>query len=216
MWVKVCGLRTVANTLEVAESGVDAIGLNFYEKSKRSITAEAAKEIVDALPKNVMSIGLFVNHPVDEVLQIAEETGIKTLQFHGDETPEFVAQFKDFQIIKAFRIDANNIGDLQAQIDSYQSAGIELFGCLIDANVSDAYGGTGKTAPWEVLRQNYDCDNFPPLILAGGLTAENVQEAVNIVQPWGVDTASGVESAPGIKDACLSQKFIQQAKSRLE
>lgn len=216
MWVKVCGLRTVENALQVAAAGVDAIGLNFYSKSKRYITPQAAKKIVAALPTNVMSVGLFVNHSADEVLQIAEETGIKTLQFHGDESPDFVAQFRDFQIIKAFRVDSSNIEQLQAEVESYRTAGIKLFGCLIDAKVSDAYGGTGQTAPWDILRQNYNDDNLPVLILAGGLTANNVREAVNTVQPWGVDTASGVESAPGIKDSNLTQRFVQLAHSNRE
>lgn len=213
MWVKVCGLTTLDNAVDVANLGVDAIGLNFYRNSKRYISPEIAKEIVAALPNNVQPVGLFVNHSIEEVQHIAELTKISTLQFHGDESPEYVSQFKNYQIIKAFRVNEANVDSLGDQIESFHTSGIELFGCLIDAHVAGEFGGTGQAAPWDLLTEVYDVERFPPLILAGGLNPENVQDAVNCVHPWGVDTASGVEASPGVKDLELTRKFIELSRT---
>lgn len=212
MWVKVCGLTTVENALEVCTCGVDAIGLNFYSKSKRSVDSEIARQIVDRLPSHVEPIGLFVNHSVEEIHQITSLTGIRTVQLHGDETAEFAAQLEKLSIIRAIRIDGENVSALPDEIQNYEKQGVKLRACLIDAKVDGAYGGTGHTAPWNLIANEYDHENWPPLVLAGGLFSENVAEAVHTVQPWGVDTASGVESSPGVKDLDLVREFVAGAK----
>ncbi len=214
MWTKVCGLKTVENALQVSECGVDAIGLNFYSKSKRSVTSEIARNVVEQVPSHVEPIGLFVNHTLDEIHRITSVTGIRTVQLHGDETAEFAAQLKKLSVIRAIRVDSESISALAEELENYQRQGVELRACLIDAKVDGAYGGTSHTAPWDLIANEYDYENWPPLILAGGLSAENVAEAVRIVQPWGVDTASGVESSPGVKDLDLVREFVVGAKSK--
>ncbi len=214
MWVKVCGLTTVENALEVCECGVDAIGLNFYSKSKRSVDTKIAKNIVDRLPSHVEPIALFVNHSLEEIHKITTRTGIQTVQLHGDETAGFAAQMEDLSIIRAIRIDADNISALPEEIENYKRQGVNLRAYLIDAKVNGTYGGSGHTAPWDLIADEYDTKNWPPLILAGGLSPENVADAVRAVQPWGVDTASSVESSPGLKDLDLVREFVAGAKSK--
>ncbi|WP_417847393.1 phosphoribosylanthranilate isomerase [Thalassoglobus sp.] len=211
MWIKVCGLTSVKNALQVCDAGVDAIGLNFYAKSKRCVDIKTARRIVESLPANVEPIGLFVNHTLDEIRTVTRETGIKTIQLHGDETAEFATQLRDLKIIRAIRIDETNIKQLSSEIGSFRTAGVALAGCLIDANVQGSYGGTGHTAPWEMIASHYDAENWPPLILAGGLNPKNIEAAIRMVQPWGVDTASGVESAPGMKDPTQVSEFVSGA-----
>lgn len=212
MWIKVCGLTSVENATAVAELGINAIGLNFYEKSIRCVDVARARKIVNALPPGVEPIGLFVNHSLAEIHKITEQTGIRTIQLHGDESPEFASQLHNLKIIRSLRIAANNIGTLPQVIADYHHAGVPLIGCLLDAKVDNTFGGTGQTAPWELIAKQYQPETWPPLILAGGLTPANVGAAVSRVQPWGVDTASGVESSPGIKDIDLVREFIERTK----
>ncbi len=212
MWVKICGLTTVENALQVCEAGVDSIGLNFYAKSKRCVDLITSREIVEALPVDVEPVGLFVNHTLEEIRTITNKTGIKTVQLHGDETAEFAAQLDDLKIIRAFRIDETNIANLAGELDRFQVAGVKLYGCLIDAKADGAYGGTGHLAPWELISKQYIVEEWPPLVLAGGLTTENIKDAIDVVHPWGVDTASGVESFPGVKDPKLVQQFVSLSK----
>lgn len=214
MWIKVCGFTSVDNTLEACAAGIDAIGLNFFAKSKRYVSHETAKAIVEAVPATVEPIGLFVNHSIEEIQQIVAYTGLKTVQLHGDETAEFAAQLNNLNIIRAIRIDSENIDYLHEVMQQYRQYGVKLVGCLVDANVAGSYGGTGHVAPWELIAEQYDYHNYPPLILAGGLSPENVAAAVRTVHPWGIDTASGVESAPGIKDRELVCRFVEMAKSQ--
>ena len=214
MWVKVCGFTSVENALEASECGIAAIGLNFFARSKRYVSPETAKAIVDALPATVEPVGLFVNHSIDQIQEIVAYTGINSVQLHGDESAEFAAQLKELKIIRAIRIDSANIDQLHEVIRLDRQYGINLAGCLVDANVAGSYGGTGHVAPWELIAEQYDYQNYPPLILAGGLNPENVAAAVRTVRPWGIDTASGVESTPGIKDRELVCRFVEMAKSQ--
>lgn len=213
MWVKVCGLTNVENALEVVAHRPDAIGLNFYHKSKRAIDLPTAKQIVCALPENVQPVGLFVNHSADDILQICDETGITMIQLHGDETPEFAAELTGLRIIRALRVNSDNLNTLLTDVPAWHDPKIDLFGILVDAQVDGAYGGTGHTAPWQLIADFYDRDSWPPLILAGGLTVENVQQAIEQVSPSGVDVASGVESSPGVKDPQLVERFINAART---
>lgn len=214
MWVKVCGLCSVENAVAVAEAGLDAIGLNFYSKSKRYVDPQTAQAIVQALPPEVEPVGLFVNHPPQEVKEIATLVGLKTIQLHGDETPEQAKQLNTYRLIRAFRLDEENVADLPEMISDYTALGIELFAALIDAKVIGSYGGTGHQIPWDQFKQlEANIDEQTNVILAGGLTPENVTTAVQVVTPWGVDTASGVESSPGVKDVELVRKFVNRSKA---
>ena len=202
--VKICGITSEADALAAAEAGVDAIGLMFYEGSPRHVTLEQAKAISAALPRHVMRVGVFVNAEEAFVHQALTECMLNILQFHGDETPEECSRYP-VMTLKAFRVQGE---ETLAQLEAYPSAGY-----LLDAYVKDALGGTGATFNWDlaVRAQKFG----KPIFLAGGLTPENVAEAVRKVQPFGVDVSSGVEIEPGRKDAEQMRTFVAAAKGAL-
>lgn len=216
MWVKVCGVRDRAAAVKIAELGADAIGLNFYSRSPRFVEPEIAVEIAQALPEGVERIGVFVNHPIRNIERIAAECHLDVLQLHGDEPPSYLADLQrrlpGIRTVRAWRM-AKNLDGLGAYLKECRQWNCELAGCLVDAQVDGSYGGSGKTVPWERLVREYRFDKWPPLILAGGLTATNVADAISVAHPWGVDVASGVESSPGVKDLALVEQFVRQAKS---
>lgn len=200
--VKICGITNVADGLAAAEAGADMIGLMFYESSPRHITLVRAAEISRALPPFLMRVGVFVNSPADFVLRAISECNLTMLQFHGDETSDFCTQF-GLMNMKAIRVrDAGSL----VQLENYQT---DAF--LLDAHSKNGLGGTGEKFNWELA---VEAQKFgKPIFLAGGLTPENVADAVRMVHPFGVDVSSGVESAPGIKDHAKVKAFITAAKS---
>lgn len=200
--VKICGITSVADGLAAAEAGADMIGLMFYEQSPRHITLAQAAEIARALPPFVLRVGVFVNPAEDEVTRAIGECGLSLLQFHGDETPEFCTQF-GLMSLKALRMrDAESLKTLaQFNTDAY----------LLDAYSPGARGGTGATFNWDLAVEAQKLGK--PIFLAGGLTPENVAEAVRKVRPFAVDVSSGVESAPGKKDHAKVRAFIQSARN---
>jgi phosphoribosylanthranilate isomerase len=178
------------------------LGLMFAEKSPRLISLQTAAEISRALPPFVLRVGVFVNPPEELVLRAIADCGVTLLQFHGDETPEFCTQF-GMMSLKAFRI--RDAGSLSA-LPNYST---EAY--LLDAYSADAFGGTGAKFNWDLA---VEANTFGrPIVLAGGLTPENVADAVRQVQPFAVDVSSGVESSPGKKDAAKVRAFIAAAKS---
>jgi phosphoribosylanthranilate isomerase len=199
--VKICGITSVADGLVAAEAGADMVGLMFAEASPRRISVETAAEIARAVPPFVLKVGVFVNPPEELVMEAIAKCGLSLLQFHGEETPEFCAQF-GVMSMKAFRIrDAASLEALaEYPTDAY----------LLDAFSADARGGTGAKFNWDlaVAAQKFG----RPIFLAGGLTPENVAAAIAQARPFGVDVSSGVESAPGKKDAAKVRAFIQAAK----
>jgi phosphoribosylanthranilate isomerase len=200
--VKICGITILADAQVVVEAGADALGFNFYEKSPRYVSLKTAAEISKQLPLFVMRVGVFVNAPEEIILRAIGEVGLTMLQFHGDEPPEFCTQF-GLMSMKAFRI--RNAESLNG-IPNYQT---EAY--LLDAYSAEARGGTGEKFNWNLA---VEAQKFgKPIFLAGGLTPENVADAVKKVQPFGVDVSSGVESAPGMKDAVKIRAFIQAARS---
>jgi phosphoribosylanthranilate isomerase len=202
--VKICGITSIADALHAADCGADALGLNFYSKSPRHVTAEQAKEIIEALPPFVTPVGLFVNHPAEEIRRIAEFCGLGTIQLHGDERPED-CRLAPLQVIKALRIrDESSLADL----DLYPVRSV-----LLDAWCPESYGGTGRTFNWQLAAR---AAQNRRIILAGGLTPENVADAVRAVKPYAVDVSSGVESAPGHKDPRKVAEFIRNAKFAME
>src|SRR5271170_7595604 len=200
--VKICGITNLADAQAAVEAGADALGFIFYEKSPRCVLLETAAEISKQLPPFVMRVGVFVNAPEDFVLRAISEIGLTMLQFHGDEAPEFCAQF-GLMSMKAFRIrDQKSL----EQIPNYKTDAY-----LLDAFSAEARGGTGEKFNWDLA---VEAQKFgKPIFLAGGLTPRNVAEAVKKVQPFGVDVSSGVESAPGKKDHAKVKAFIAAAKT---
>ena len=209
--VKICGLTRVDEALACARMGADWIGLNFHPGSPRCVSPEEAVAIVDALRPSVSAVGVFVDRPPKEVAELANELGIRIVQLHGHEPPEDLVALGSLQIIRAFRVDR---ASAWSRVTDYLSRA-EALGRLPDAVLVDAYvpgqpGGTSTVVADEVL------DSMPPLprlILAGGLTPENVAGRVARARPWMVDVASGVESSPGRKDLARVSAFIQAARS---
>jgi phosphoribosylanthranilate isomerase len=203
--IKICGVTTPEDARRVAEAGADAIGLNFYQKSPRFITPTRAGEIVRALPAFAAPVGVFVGMPIRQVCAIAFQLGLRAVQTY-DDAPPGEDPFP-FAHIPAFRVkDAAGLDHIRRFVDAATVLGRRPAAVLVDSHVADYMGGTGHKAPWELLA---GFDPGVPLILAGGLTPENVADAIALVRPWGVDVASGVESAPGQKDAEKVVRFVK-------
>ena len=203
--VKICGLTNAPDALAAAQAGADALGFVFYDQSPRRVSVEAAAAIIPSLPPFIVKVGVFVNAPEDLVFRAIRQCGLNLLQFHGDEPPEYCLQF-GLMSMKAFRIrDAASLDALpNYKTDSW----------LLDAFAPDKLGGTGHTFNWDlaIAAQKFG----RPIFLAGGLTPENVAEAVRRVRPYAVDVSSGVESAPGQKDHAKVKAFISAAKAASE
>jgi phosphoribosylanthranilate isomerase len=198
--VKICGITCVEDALQAVQAGADALGFVFYERSPRNLAQDRAASIISELPPFVQAVGLFVNADAGFVNDTADRCRLDLVQLHGDEPPEFCEQIRR-RVIKAFRVrDASSL----TPVRDYRVAGI-----LLDAYSPGAFGGTGLSFNWELAGS---ANKFGPVILAGGLTPDNVREAVEKVAPYAVDVSSGVESSPGKKDPQLVRKFVNMAK----
>lgn len=198
--VKICGVTTPEDALRCIEAGADAIGLNFWPGSPRCLDVARAGSIVEVCGDGAQMVGVFVDFTADHIRRILEQTGIEWAQLHGDETPEMVAEL----LPKAYK--AIGVADHASIELARRYPGEHL---LLDASVPGMRGGTGRTFDWEVARV---VARERKLTLAGGLNPDNVVEAVRAVQPFRVDVASGVESAPGHKDVELVREFVARAK----
>lgn len=220
MWIKICGIRDLTTAREVARLQPSAIGLNFYRKTPRSVSLDTAEEVVETLPAALEEVGVFVNAPADEVVATCERCRIATVQLHGDESPPMLAQLAsqrpDLKLIRAVRLGPDGLDPLANHLQACSRLGVKIAACLLDARVDGMYGGTGATVPWETVAGGYRRNEWPRLILAGGLTAENVAQAIEIVRPWGVDVSSGVEQSPGVKDLSKVAAFIERARTAFE
>jgi phosphoribosylanthranilate isomerase len=216
MWVKICGVRDEATAEGVCRLSPDAIGLNFYAKSPRVVAKDVAARISKNAADRVQCVGVFVNHSVAEIEDVAGACRLAAVQLHGDETATMIAELvhrlPDLRVFRAWRMDGDSLAGLERYLADCRSCGVIPAGCLIDSRVPGTYGGTGRTVPWDALVREYQRDLWPPLVLAGGLAADNVATAIRVVLPWGVDVASGVESAPGIKDLDQVRQFIENAR----
>jgi phosphoribosylanthranilate isomerase len=204
-WIKVCGITRAEDAIAASDLGADAVGLVFYPPSPRAVAFDAMADIVGGVSANVSVVALFVNPTAAEVNQVVDSGHIDLLQFHGSESEEFCCSF-DIPYMKAFRVGFD--ADLQAAIAAYPSA--ELI--LLDSYDKAAPGGTGSTFNWKKAASLSDTLRSK-LVLAGGLNADNIADAIAQVQPYGVDVSSGVESSPGIKDRVLINKFIEGVRS---
>jgi phosphoribosylanthranilate isomerase len=212
MWVKVCGIRDEASLRCAVAAGVDAVGFNFWPGSRRRVSVEAAAALRALLPASVEPVGLFVNQPADWIRDVAARVGIATIQLHGDEPPQFLAGLADLRVIRVYRAAASERPRLEQERDAWKALGWRPWACLFDAAVPGEFGGTGQTASWDLVSEWRSAQNETRTILAGGLTPENVAAAIRQVRPWGVDVASGVESAPGVKDPAKVQAFVAAAR----
>jgi phosphoribosylanthranilate isomerase len=201
--IKICGIKTLSDALTAIEAGADYLGFNFYPKSMRFISTDACARITSVLKREhpeIQLVGVFVNSPVDEIKHILEICSLDLAQLHGDEAPEMLKAL-DGKAFKAFRGVPQHINGFERE---------KAPALLVDAAVKGAYGGTGVATDWSAaaeIAKRY------PLLLAGGLNPENVAEAIRQVKPWGVDVASGVEAAPGVKDASKIKAFVQAVRT---
>lgn len=201
MFVKICGITNIDDALNAVDYGASAIGFNFFRESKRYVTPETAYSIIRELPDTIRKVGVFVNADVDFVKKTAAQLMLDFVQFHGDEAVEYVRSFGS-QAIKAYRL-----------VDQVDPSQILVYGTslsIVDSIDPDAYGGTGGIADWGLARRVTD---YGKIILAGGLTPDNVQEAIRAVVPFGVDVTGGVESSPGHKDYVKMKEFIVRART---
>ncbi|MBT5923521.1 MAG: phosphoribosylanthranilate isomerase [Cellvibrionales bacterium] len=198
--VKICGITREQDALAAAYAGADALGFVFYPPSPRAVTAERAAELCRPLPPFVERVGLFVNASAADVQAVLDIVPLTLIQFHGNESPAFCEQFAT-PYMKALRIGADDSGETLAQIKAHTAAQ----GFLLDAYEKGVPGGTGKTFDWSRIPSGID----QPVILAGGLDADNVTHAIAEVAPYAVDVSSGIEQAPGIKDVEKINRFMQ-------
>lgn len=201
--LKVCGVTSLEDARAAIDCGAEYLGFNFYTKSPRYIAPPSARAIIERLPDGIISVGVFVNETRSEdVAEILRVSGARMAQLHGDESPDYCASVGADRVIKALRIgddfDARRVLD-------YPAAAI-----LLDAFDAKLYGGTGKTANWEIARE---AARLAKIFLAGGLSPENIAEAMRAVEPFAVDVNSGVESAPGRKDANKLHDLWQRIRS---
>ncbi|MCD1647127.1 phosphoribosylanthranilate isomerase [Marinobacter adhaerens] len=197
--VKICGLTRPEDIDGAVQSGADALGLVFYGPSPRSVSVQLAAELAKRVPAFVSVVGLFVNPTKQDVEAVLDKVPLDLLQFHGDESPAFCASFGR-RWIKAIRV--RDAGQIEAAFREFQNAS----GLLVDAWDPERYGGTGKSFNWDLIP-----DHRPlPIILAGGLSSDNVFAAVKQVKPWAVDVSGGVEQDKGIKDIQKISHFIKE------
>lgn len=200
--IKICGITRLDDALDAVALGADALGFMFYARSSRHISVEAAAAICRELPRLVLRVGVFVDAPLAEIEAAATACGLNLVQLHGAETPEFCDQVKGVPVVKAFRVsDARSLETLPL----YRTAW-----WLLDSYVPGALGGTGCSFNWSLAEAAHRLGT--PFWLAGGLTPENVGEAIRQARPDGVDVSSGVESAPGRKDHGKMKAFIEAAR----
>jgi phosphoribosylanthranilate isomerase len=217
MWIKICGLTEPSHARTIAALRPDAIGLNFYPKSPRFVSTSVARRISDAIGPQIERIGVFVEPSAEELRRTVAECGLSGVQIHSADEQHALAEIAldagpVTRRICGFQVGAPGLAHLKTYLADRKPGEWIADACLADALVQGLYGGTGKTAPWQVLRDEYRHGEWPPLILAGGLRPENVAEGIATVRPWGVDVASGVESSPGIKDVERVARFILAAR----
>ena len=203
MFVKICGITQLSDALHAVEHGAGALGFVFWPPSPRYIRPERAATIIAALPRGVSAVGVFVNESVEGIRSVVAKSGISTIQLHGDEGPAY-ADALDWPVLRAITVG-------QAEQASAAWPPGTIF--LLDAADAVRHGGTGKTIDWQ---QAASAARARRIILAGGLTPDNVADAIGMVRPFGVDVSSGVEDAPGVKNADKVARFLARARSAFE
>jgi phosphoribosylanthranilate isomerase len=207
--IKICGVTNTNDAVSAAELGADAVGLNFFPRSKRYIDEASAATILRELPVFIQPVAVFVNLRLQQAVQfVGRLAGLRTVQLHGDEHD--IGSASGYRFIHAFQVEKqDDLVGITDYLDRCRPESALPAAILVDSRVVGQYGGTGRQAPWDLLA---GFRLSVPLILAGGLTPENVAEAIRIVRPYAVDVASGVESAPGRKDEEKMRCFIANAR----
>lgn len=207
--VKICGLTTTADIHAAVVAGADALGLNCYPRSPRFVPPALARELLASVPALVDVVGVFADCTWAEAAATAKELGIATVQLHADQ--HTVADIRPIRCVPAFRVrDTADLDKITIYLDQCRAANLLPAAVLLDAHAPGLFGGTGQTLPWQLL---VGFAPGVPLILAGGLTPENVARAVTVVRPFAVDVASGVESGPARKDSERMRAFVAAAKT---
>jgi len=200
--IKICGITNLDDAQAAVAAGADALGFNFYKPSPRYITPENARKIIDTLPASILTVGVFVNEASPNAVRaIADRAGVKTVQLHGDESPDYCralnSVIKNFSVSTSFDIDQINAYDVDA--------------IMLDTKDNRLRGGTGRVFDWSIAQQVSQL--VPKLYLAGGLSPENVSDAIALVHPYAVDTCSAVEDKPGIKNHERMRVFVSAVRS---
>jgi len=214
--VKICGVTSVGDALIAIEAGADAIGLNFFAASPRCVPLRMAEQIVEAVHaanERAKCVGVFVNYSAEQILRVEEAVGLDAVQLHGDESPALMNALPSQPVIRAVRV-ADEFDPLSEKVDAWCDEVGRPHAFLCDAPAGKAYGGTGKKVRWDLAARLVEYSTRA-ILLAGGLNPANVVAAIGSVRPYGVDTASGVESEPGKKDADLVQDFVHKALAAL-
>src|SRR5215217_3817601 len=200
--VKICGITNLDDALAAVAVGADALGFNFYKPSPRYITPQQAREIIEQLPESLLTVGVFVNEESEDVRKIAKEAGLRALQLHGDESAEYCRELAGFYVIKTFAV--SDSFDIQATHEYKVEA------LMLDTKHNNLRGGTGRVFDWSVAL--HAALTIPKLFLAGGLSPENVKNAVEIVRPYAVDACSALEDSPGKKNHERVRVFINTVR----
>jgi len=197
--VKICGIKNIEEASAAVDAGADALGFNFWSKSPRYVSPDDARRIIEEMDSQVSGIGVFVNEGADRIIEIATTLGLDGVQLHGDESPEFCERLGWINKIKAVRVgedfDVVRISDYPVKM------------ILLDTRISGAYGGTGRRFDWRVAEE---AKRHAPIILAGGITIDNVGDAIRQVRPIAIDVCSGVEAEPGTKDLTKLRIFMKK------
>jgi len=203
-FIKICGITNLDDALAAVDAGADALGFNFYKPSPRYIAPSAAREMVEQVPARVLTVGVFVNEESRTVMSIANEAGLKAVQLHGDESPDYCRDLaSEFYVIKTLAVSDS--------FDAKQSQAYDVDAIMLDTKDSRLHGGTGRVFDWSVAREASQI--VPKLYLAGGLSPENVAEAVGVVRPYAVDACSALEDRPGIKNHERMRAFVETVRS---
>jgi phosphoribosylanthranilate isomerase len=207
--IKICGVRTLDEALIAVEHGADYLGFNFWDRSPRYLEPRKAATIASGLDESISTVGVFVNESIVRIGELAREIGLRFVQLHGDESPEYYSELESrltasgctTGIIKAFRAGV--------EFDPHQVVDYPGSIALLDAKVDGRYGGTGRVFDWEVA---IETKNYAPVMLAGGLNVDNIADAIGKVRPFAVDVCSGVEAEPGRKDPDRLREFLAAAR----
>lgn len=211
--IKICGITNEADARAAVDAGADAIGINFFRKSRRFVETDGARGITSVVPAGVLKVGVFVNHAADEIVRIVDEAELDVVQLHGDEPPSLLAQLpRQVRIVRAHRCGPEGLAPLARYLHECRAIGRAADAVLVDADAGADYGGTGQLADWARIALERNLVSTTRLILAGGLTPDNVAAAIKAVRSDGVDVASGVENRPGYKDAMLVREFVAAAR----
>jgi phosphoribosylanthranilate isomerase len=219
-WVKICGMTNLEDALVAVEAGADAVGFVFYEKSPRCVTVETAREIVKQLPESVEKVGVFVDADCEQIRRTVVDTYITAVQLHGGHASESFYQ-DSRPAMKCFGT-SRVIGFAGAEsltegtgVLIHESVRQRLFAVIVDHQTNGVSGGTGKSFDWQASKEMVlGLGLMLPVVVAGGLTAENVGEAVDVLKPWGVDVVSGVEARPGKKDPEKVRAFVRAVREK--